>query len=201
ASFWYLRNIAHSGRPWMFNEDPENFPLHFSQLEQTLPGFRTLPEYLWPDLALWADPYDPSAYTSFWGTVYGSVWWDYFRAFLPHDQPAPGRLLLALGVVPTVLALWGLYHRLFEGPWKDWWPFLALAGMGMAVDLGMTFRLQHFAAVKGSYLYPAFLPAALAAADRLEALRVTHPRLAVALRLLLSLSGLLIGAVFWWRDL
>lgn len=198
ASWFYLRNLAAFGRPFVHNADPDTFPLFYTDrsLFLTLPGFRGLYHYVDPGFHLWVQPCAPGAYSSFPAIVYASIWWDYFQAFLERTPVWLGQLCLLGGVVPTLLVfvgLWGAWRR--RGPaWAL--PAALVFGWAGVLTVGITLKLATYCADKGSYFYPGFIPGALLAAQGLLWLEQGRPRLGRLLRILLVVTALFYAWAF-----
>lgn len=148
CGWWFLRNLAGYGRLVLANTDPELFPHFFSESWLYLPGFRSAGYYLWPDLSVWLYPAFPQGYPSYWGTMFGSLWWDYYGCFYPTVPIWGARLYLVAGVAGLALVAWGLR----EAPFPLW---LNL-GLTLALQLAHSLRLPEDGAVKAVYLYTAF---------------------------------------------
>ncbi len=106
------------------------------------------------------------AMTNVWGLALASTWYDAFAHRIPtpyhRDGVWAGPLLVALGLAPTALALFGLLRAaraaLGTRLRSETAPLVALWGVGLAMFVAFTAWAPSVVAVKGSYLLP-LLPA------------------------------------------
>jgi hypothetical protein len=137
--------------------------------------------------------------------VYAGLWWDPFGERVPiarhRDGEWLGPALLALGLVPTGLALAGFAAALRElvrtrGRSRDA-PLVAMAGLGLASFAAFTWAAPSLAAAKASYLLPLGAPAAAFFARAAGAL----PRRARAAALAVSCAAALASALVFTTGL
>jgi hypothetical protein len=167
----YLRNLALTGTALPMTRERPLVALNERAL--TIRE-RRASDYLWIDPGALADPLvpDPDAarglnphMTSVWGLAYASAWFDAHGLRVSEiDRPtalAAGRLLLALGAIPTALLLLG-----FALAWRDLGRNgsaardapLAVAGSSALLGfVAFTARVPTTAAVKSAYLLPVAL--------------------------------------------
>ncbi|HEY3997401.1 MAG TPA: hypothetical protein VGO93_00955 [Candidatus Xenobia bacterium] len=160
VSWFWLRNLADFGRPFVFPTDWDMYPNPMAVRSDFafLPGFHSLAFYFLPDLRTFAHPRDLYGFCSLPSILYASIWWRYSEAQRLPSDPYVGPLLLVLGLLPTVLMLVGL-RQACRRP-STWWPVLASVLATVAFYTTMLLKDPIWGAVKGLYLYtcfPAFL--------------------------------------------
>jgi hypothetical protein len=196
SGWFYQRNLALFGRPLAVASAADVLPYWYTQGPFYFPGFRSLSYYLQPAPAGLAHPHRPWAYPSVWTSAYASLWWDYWNLYFPRPDPARGRVMLALGLVPCALLLLGL-----PAAWRcraRGWPLWASLALTLLYFLVMNVAAPLYAQAKGSFLYPAFPAAALGAALGLRSWQARWPRGAPALELLPVVVGLAVVFLFWY---
>lgn len=181
----YLRNLAEYGRPLLANTDNDLFPHFLSESWFSLPGFRTPGYYLFPDLSIFVSPVFPQGYPSYWSTMFGSLWWDYFGCFYPAAPLGLARVFLAFGVVWLGVAAAGVRRA----PFPVWLNLLLTVALQMAHSL----RLPEDGAVKAVYLFSGYT--ALGLLFALGCRRLGRPRLVEGM---LALWGFLVAVAFWY---
>lgn len=199
AGWFYLRNLAEFGRPFVTNWHQEAFP--YWGLLETLPGFRSASFYLGGDLELFRNPDFPSQTPYLWGTLYACSWWDHLHFFSTRLEPGTGRLLLVAGLLPTLLAVAGVASVLADRRRRaDWWPVLVCAGASLLVFLGSTWALPLYNVVKPIYLFAAFVPWGLFVAEGTRAVQARVPSSEPWLRAALAALALGVAITFWYRG-
>ncbi|MGH0032660.1 MAG: hypothetical protein ACQGVC_22945, partial [Myxococcota bacterium] len=175
-----IRNLVLTGDPLPLNRDkPVAAYAEASQVVRE----RRVTDYLWIDpRALWrpsihhvpgSPPPPPprrnETMTNVWALAYASAWWDAFGHRVPArfhaDGVAAGRLLVLLGIVPTLLLLSGFAGATREairsrGRAPDA-PLVASAWAGLVAFVGFTFVSPTIGAPKAIYLLPVAVPATL----------------------------------------
>jgi tetratricopeptide (TPR) repeat protein len=151
---FYARNLAEFGTPFPLAGHRPVVDAYESQQPPGQRGWRDA-VCLSPRLLLDPSPLAPHMLHSIWGSLYASLWvhLDRHGSNLP---PAATRLLLALGLAPTLLVAWGL-GLAARGVWRD--PraeadaalSLLVAG-GLAGFAAFAFATPTFAALKAAYL-------------------------------------------------
>lgn len=189
----YLRNLALTGTPLPMTRE---LPIVAVNEQQLTIRERRPSDYLWLDPAVFADPIvaDPGAprglnpaMTNVWGLAYASTWYDAhaLRVSQTHRRTAvaAGRALLVLGLVPTALLLLGFGLALRDlasrGVRARDAPLSVAALLGLVGFVAFTARVPTTAAVKGAYLLPFALPAAVFFARGVAAFGPTGRRLAL----------------------
>lgn len=175
----YLRNLALTGTPLPMTRNHE--PMKGAE-ERFVIRERRLVDYLWLDPSIFAQPslyleeakrpdlakLNP-AMSNFWSTLYASIWYDPFATRVSSVFSDEGRrvdsLLLLLGVAPTGVMLIGfaagigdLVRSRLRSPDA---PLVAMATLAMAVFVGFSVGAPSPMALKGSYLLPLVVPAAV----------------------------------------
>ena len=167
CGWYYARNIAHFGTPLAMSRS-YSFVAH---VENALPaGNRGPRAYLSFDPHIFVNPryIEPPVIDSVWSGIFGGMWFEVVGAALtPSVQDDAGvrwvaRLLLVLGVVPTVVTLLGLGAGVFRSVRRGWddtlVAMLFVSGMVVAMFIVFTHSVPSFTAVKASYLLPAIVP-------------------------------------------
>jgi hypothetical protein len=170
------------------------------------PGARRFGDYLRisPRLFTDASPLAPHQLRSVWGSLYASAWFDTHREsdreralWLQLGTPPFVRALLALGLLPTALALAGAALALRDvarGRRREvYLPLLCLAAAMLAAQAVFAWRTPTWAALKASYLLPASLAFGVFLARGFEAL-AARARGAAAVALAGLAAGGLLGA-------
>lgn len=198
AGWFYLRNLAEFGRLFVTNAQIECYP--FWGITETLPGFRSLTFYLGGDLALLTNPDFPSQTPYFWGMEYASIWWDHLRFFSPRQSPVMGRVLVVLGLAPTLLSLLGLLTVAADPNRRARWaPVLVMGGAASAFHLLFTLTAPLYSAVKPMYLFSALAPWALVTAAGAARIVEGHPARAPWVRTALTALAACVAVAFWYR--
>ncbi len=168
----YLRNLARTGTPFPMTRDIE--PMKSMEAAFERPS-RRIVDYLWipPGCLLRPSvfhvPKGPDSTPQLnermffvWGLVYASIWYDSFAVRVPlrfHRDGVPwGPLLAFLGLIPTVIMLFGFGAEVREcarGPTRSpLTPLVAMCLAALAIFLIFTWRAPSLVASKGSYLLP-----------------------------------------------
>jgi tetratricopeptide (TPR) repeat protein len=164
AGWFYGRNLYLYGTPFQMSR--QYFVTRRIEANQAT-GRRDLLAYLTFDRRIFKDPLYVSkpVVDSVWTGAFASTWFDAFANwFLPYNSTTRtvGRILLVLGVVPTVLVVVGLcagVWRLSTRGWDDVLVVMYVAtGVVLAMFVAYTFENRVFAAVKASYMLPAIVP-------------------------------------------
>lgn len=171
----YLRNLALTGNLLPMTRGR---PLVALNEQRLTIRERRATDYLWLDPAVLSNPLVPATgaprglnphMTNVWGLAYASTWFDAhaLRVSRLDRETAQGlgRWLLALGLVPTGLMLTGFGLALRElatkGSASREAPLTVAFGAGLLAFVAFTARVPTTAAVKGAYLLPVALPAAV----------------------------------------
>jgi tetratricopeptide (TPR) repeat protein len=167
AGPFYLRNLVEFGTPFrMSRADPLVAEVERAQP----PGARSWSDFFSFSPRLFVDP-DPRAdhlVHSVWGSLYVSGWTDTRRipegaAARAEDPASPWRrAMLALGAVPTALALLGAALLLIglrrEGERDVALPLLVCSALGLASVVAFSIEVPTYAALKASYLLGLSIP-------------------------------------------
>jgi hypothetical protein len=175
----YARNVLLTGTPFPILREHE--PTSSQEARNVLRARRAT-DYLWIDPAALRRPSiyhvagsDTSelrrnpAMANVWGLAIASTWYDAFAHRIPtadhRDGVLSGPLLVALGLAPTALVLFGWLRALWDAMRSrlrsDSAPLALLFSIGLAMFVGFTAWAPSVVAVKGSYLLP-LLPAGAA---------------------------------------
>ncbi|MHB2019543.1 MAG: hypothetical protein ACYCW6_21575 [Candidatus Xenobia bacterium] len=197
---WYLtRNLAHFGRPLMFNADYDCMP-YVADDPVGYPGFHSVAFYTANDFSFFTHPDFPSQTPYLLGMTYAAAWWAHLGYFYRGINPVYAPWLLALGLVPTALSCWGLGWVLC-GPQRRcaWAPVLALGAAALVMDLIIVTTVPIWACVKPVYLYEGFVPWALLVGAGVAACAERWPRAVGPLTAGYAAFALFVGFVFWCR--
>jgi 4-amino-4-deoxy-L-arabinose transferase-like glycosyltransferase len=211
----YVRNLALTGSPVPMTRELE--PMRSIEAFSVIRP-RQAADYLWVDprcvlhpsaFVLSGDPGRPMrvhpAMTSVWGAAYASTWWDAFghriAPRLERRTQTPAAYLALLGLVPSGLALFGLLTAAGELVRRRRLtpeaPFVAMTAIALATFVAFTLRAPGLSALKGSYLLPLGVPAAV---FFVRGVRVLGPRLRRP-ALGLSLAAAALAAVLFTSGL
>ena len=138
---------------------------------QQPPGVRGVGDFLRFPPAVFVRPWvqDPAVIHSLWAGTYATAWFDGHYIFLSHYLARPtaewlGRVLLILGVVPTLALLAGATVAAVETArgrrLLPWGPLLVLAGWTLVGYVYLNAEAPYYSAVKAHYLLPALVPGA-----------------------------------------
>ena len=147
------------------------------------PASRGLVDYLWFTPAVFVHPWvqHPDVIHSIPAGTYATAWFDGQFIFLNHYMARPvaetcGRVLLVLGVLPTLAILAGAARALVLAARSravlPWVPLLVSAGWAVVAYGFLNTEAPYYSAVKAHYLFPsavavtAFFALAVAAAPR-----------------------------------
>jgi hypothetical protein len=207
----YVRNVVLTGSPVPMTRHLE--PMK-SQEARLIIRERQIGDYLWipPGSFLRPSPYQVTEehrvgkgwnpdMTSVWALTYAGMWYDPHGHRIPHefhrDGIWSGPILALLGIVPTVtmlvgfvLALGELLRRRARCPDA---PPVVMALVGVATFIAFTWRAPSTAAVKGSYMLPLVVPAALFFARGLAFL---GPRFRIPVLVISGAAALAAATVF-----
>ena len=141
---------------------------------------------------------------SVWCLAHASLWYDPFGHRIAHHHPVrrwSGPLLTVLGVFPTLIMLLGfaqasvaLVRSRLRAPDA---PLTAMAFAGLATFVAFTWKAASTTDVKGSYLLPLAVPAAVFFARGMALVGVRTRRLCLAV----SLAAALAAAVVFTNGL
>ena len=143
--------------------------------------------------------------TNVWGLAYASTWYDAFghRIGMAYhrDGVLAGPLLCLLGLAPTIALLVGATRATGEclrsrGRSADT-PLVVAAAIGLAFFVAFTWRAPATVAVKGSYLLPLLLPAAVFFASGINA----FPPRSRTIALFLSAAAAALAALVFTNGL
>jgi len=211
----YARNWLLTGSPFPFTRLEE--PLKSMEAGNILRP-RRVSDYLWVNPACLlrpsihhvegdslALPRRNPAMTNVWGLAYASIWYDAQGHRIPleyhRDGVYTGPLLTLLGIVPTALMLFGFGLAVADAIRRrgrsDDAPLVVLFGIGIAFFVAFTWWAQSVVAVKGSYLLPLSVPAAVFFARAVTRIRPRFRPLTLALCTLAALAS----AVIFTHDL
>jgi hypothetical protein len=103
---------------------------------------------------------------SVWGLTYATMWNDAFGHRLAHmDVTRAGKVLAALGLVPTAAMVFGFLAALVDcvrtRARSREAPLVSMAILGLAAFVTFSWRAPSIAAVKASYLLPLTVPGAV----------------------------------------
>jgi hypothetical protein len=176
GGWFYARNVIEYGYFY-----PHGLAVHEVMFSMP-PGERGVLDYLWIPLETFTDPrlLAPPLLRSVWGSTYVTLWFEGQGCFLPVRAPhllELGRVLLVLGLVPSIAFGWGTAR----GAQRAWrargaGPDLALLLTVAATVAGyvvFTWRNPQFAVLKASYLLGISVPFAFYSSDVLD--RWTDP--------------------------
>jgi 4-amino-4-deoxy-L-arabinose transferase-like glycosyltransferase len=211
----YVRNLALTGSPVPMTRELE--PMRSVEALSVIRP-RQAADYLWVDpscvfhpsaFVLTGDPSRPMrihpATTNVWGVAYASTWWDAFghriAPRLERRTKAPAAVLVLLGLVPSGVALLGLLTAAAELVRRRRLtreaPFVAMSAIALATFVAFTLRAPGLSALKGSYLLPLGVPAAV---FFMRGLRSLRPRLRLPV-LGLSLAAAALAAALLTNGL
>jgi len=211
----YARNWLLTGTPFPILREHEPTA---SQEARNVLRPRRVADYLWIDPAALRRPSiyhvagDASselrrnpAMTNVFGLALASSWYDAFAHRIPtpyhRDGVWSGQLLVALGLVPTGLALFGLARAAraaFASRLRsETAPLAAIWGLGLAGFVGFTAWAPSLVAVKGSYLLPLLPAGCVFLAQTCDWLRPDLRRLAHGV----STAAALAAALVFWEGL
>jgi hypothetical protein len=133
------------------------------------PGARSARDYLTFPLAVFAHPWvrDPDVIHSVWAGTYATAWFDGQYVFLNHYMSRAtaeplGRLLLALGLVPTAAIVIGgvraLARCVRDRRLLPYGPLLLGAAATIAAYVSLNLEGPYYSTVKAHYLLPAVVP-------------------------------------------
>jgi hypothetical protein len=216
-----VRNIALTGDPLPLNRDKP--VAAFAEASQVIRERRVL-DYLWIDpRALWrpsihhvpGNPPPPPPrrnvhMTNVWALTYASTWWDAFGHRIPaeyhRDGVWAGRLLIALGLLPTGLLLFGFARASVEALVRrgrsDDAPLVASTWAGIAAFVSFTWVSPTIGAPKAIYLLPVVVPAALFFVRGVGSLSARARRFALGEAALAALlSGLVFTQTLWFPPI
>jgi hypothetical protein len=167
SGWFYVRNVATYGNPFQMSRDF----FATKRIESTIPtGQRTLSSYLTFDTAVLSHPSyaNGPVLDNVWAGIYATAWFDahggWFFPSALYDSLAyrVGRILMVLGLAPTILVAIGLFQglRLARSREADavLLPMLVTTACMLAMNVIYTFENRIFTAVKASYLLPAIVP-------------------------------------------
>ena len=167
CGWYYARNVAHFGTPLAMSR---NY-LMVEHVESALShGDRGVWAYLSFDPGIFVDPryMEPPIIDSVWTGTLAGTWFEVVgSSFMPSTQTDAaarwaGRLLIALGMVPTMVVFIGCavgIVALLRRGWDDTLVAMLAATAGvLAMFVAYTHRVHVFTAVKSSYLLPAIVP-------------------------------------------
>jgi 4-amino-4-deoxy-L-arabinose transferase-like glycosyltransferase len=169
-----------------------------TEMASQAPGDRRLSDYWSVPASTFTAPSidDPALQRTVTALLFTTIWADGQGQFLPADpHGAVPRALVIFGLLPTALALAGLW-RMARRPRDYAWAAapMAFAAVLTLAFLRYTWVLPRFSAVKASYLLPALLPASIALALGIEALRGPARG---AIRILLLAGALFTSSALW----
>jgi hypothetical protein len=168
------------------------------------PGERHLVDYVsFPAVALFAPFKDAAGMTrSVPGLLYASTWADGHGQFLPGNVQAvvtAASLGAIFGLFPTVLGLAGL-AKILRSPRlrARVSPLLCFSALMFGAFLGQTWAVPHYSAVKASYLLSALLPASIALAVGVDAIRASRRAIARGAVLAIAAYATFVTWWGWW---
>jgi hypothetical protein len=209
----YVRNVVLTGSPTPMTRELE--PMRTIEARMVLRP-RAVADYLSMPAQCWTEPsvvarstrpdrilFNPHM-TSVPCLTYASTWYDPFRVRIPTPPPASaahwGFALMLLGLCPTALVLYGFGRCLIDalrsrGRSAEA-PLVLMSLLGVTSFAVFTWRAPSLAAVKGSYLLPLVVPAAIYFARACDEMPRQVRAVAVALSLTAALTA---GSVFTSR--
>ncbi len=180
CGWFYARNLARFGNPLAMSR---GFFV-VEHVENAFPkGARDWPAYISFDPQIFADVtyQEPPLIDSVWSGAFAGTWFEvvgtsvFAKAADNPDVRRAGRLLLALGTVPSLIVLIGIgtaLTRLVRYGWSPVIvPVLLLFLLVVAQFVIHTHRVPVFTAVKASYMLPAIVPFSFWFALGIDALR------------------------------
>ncbi|MFI4982898.1 MAG: tetratricopeptide repeat protein, partial [Nevskiales bacterium] len=167
CGWYYGRNVMHFGTPFAMSRPY----LVVAHVENAFPqGQRGFSAYLGFDPRILENPryVEGPVINSVWTGMFAGTWFEVVGGNLMpsvlSDAGArwAGRLLIALGIVPTLMVLLGVataIWRLIRTGWDNVLVTMLTAfGCMLALFVAFTLRVSTFTAVKPSYLMPVVVP-------------------------------------------
>jgi hypothetical protein len=215
----YVRNFARTGSPFPMPREIE--PIRSLEAAHVIrprratdylwmdPGCLLTPSILAPASASSDSPELNRAMVSVWCLAHASLWYDPFGHRIAHHHPVrrwSGPLLTILGIFPTLVMLLGFAQasvalvrtrlRAADAP------LTAMAFAGVATFVAFTWKAASTTDVKGSYLLPLTVPAAVFFARGMAMLdrRSRHVALALSLAAALAAAVVFTNGVVHWSE-
>lgn len=177
TGWFFQKNIAQFNKPLVSNLAQTTFPV-FRTGTLGLPGQLTVRNFLDTGGSIWQKPVAPIGMSSVPACLYASFWSTHCVGWPSLEGLASWRLLA--GVLPSFVCLLGLGVTIRRESWQPLYGAMALNILAM---FGLITNLPTYTGYKAVYLYPCFLPLALAFAAGLSHLEQHHQRVAVPVKM------------------